>query len=255
MPERWRSLGDRARVRVCNRISQRRRTGFGVVVGAGARVGLQRRGVSWRRVLEQRKRKLALGRKIWSGLRGNQKFGGEHMQRENETQCIAPTRQTLKHALRVLFGWVSGRAAASDPTCVCLCCDGETFVDCPVPNGGDPLFGDANGRQYQCRAMAVVAFWDSLEPSAGLQMSTFIAADGARAHLSGGEIAGSRGGAVTGMGFPRCDGAMDKREWAGEAGDAVGAGDERWETEVRAEVQVRLRVPGRKKGDGLERWR
>lgn len=86
-------------------------------------------------------------------------------------------------------------------------------------------------------------------------MSTFIAADGARAHLSGGEIAGSRGGAVTGMGFPRCDGAMDKREWAGEAGDAVGAGDERWETEVRAEVQVRLRVPGRKKGDGLERWR
>lgn len=115
------------------------------------------------------------------------------------------------------------------PVCLSLLATG-TFVDCAVPNGGDPLFGDdADGRQCQCRAMAVSRVWYSLEPSAGLQMSTFIAGDGARAHLSGGEIAGSRGGGATGMDFPRCDGAMDKREsvGAGEAGDGVGSGDER----------------------------
>lgn len=142
--------------------------------------------------------------------------------------------------------------------CLSLLATG-TFVDCPVPNGGDPLFGDADGCQCQPMPMprnGSSRVCDPLEPGAGLQMSTCIAADGARAHLSGGEIAGSRGGAVTGMGFPRCDGAMDKREsvGAGEAGDGVRAGDEMEDGGAGVGAGAIARA-GEEKGDGLERWR
>lgn len=123
--------------------------------GGRARGGLQRRGVSCRRVLEQRKRKRSwrweVTRTIYILVCGAIRSSAASTCREKaNTPCTAPTRQTLKQS----------RAAASDPASVCLSVsagDGDLCrLSCPKWRGSAvwrcrwmPMPTYANAAQWQ----------------------------------------------------------------------------------------------------------